>query len=359
MDLSKVKNGNDVLMQMWNENQAAEAQDNLANVDNQAPAGVDADNSVVQTTDTIVNDTDSDLELNQVTDTTTDDFLDLDDPAPAVQQAEPKFDFSSLGKALELDGVDSQDALVGKVKEISQKAKEYEGKLAAYSSIPEPLKEAIELANKGGDYLEYLGVSTINYDDFDDRSLVEEELIELGIFNNADGSVNEDALAEYVDGLNDKELRVKGAQVRNRFKQEQASQRQALQKKAEEQKVKAIETMRATLDKVNNIGPFKLNQSRKKELLDSFSSGQMMKELFQDSQGRFDYAKAIQVYYRTKYGDKVEKLAADYVRSKTIKEQANEIRNVDLSQNNRVARPTVQTDTDPMDYFLNKLKGNK
>jgi hypothetical protein len=117
--------------------------------------------------------------------------------------------------------------------------------------------------------------------------------------------------------------------------------------------------MRATLDKVNNIGPFKLNQSRKKELLDSFSSGQMMKELFQDSQGRFDYAKAIQVYYRTKYGDKVEKLAADYVRSKTIKEQANEIRNVDLSQNNRVARPTVQTDTDPMDYFLNKLKGNK
>ncbi len=360
MDFSQIKNGNDYLLQAYNESLASEGQDNPQNVD--VNAGADAA-SVEQTTDTGTKGADSDLDIvepvNQDT-TSTDDFLDLDaDSTPEPTPTAPEYDFSELGKALQIEGISSKDSLVAKVKEISQKTKEYEGKLAAYNSIPEPLRDAIELANKGGDYLEYLGISTIDYDAVDDRSLVEEELIELGIFNNTDGSINEEALAEYVESLSDKELRVRGAQVRHRFKQTQTTQRQEVIRKAEEQKQRAIGDMRAALDKLNNVGPFKLNQARKKELFDSFANGQLLKELFQDDKGKFDYEKAAKIYFRVKYADKIDKLVADAVKTKTIKEQANEIKNVDLSSNTRLARPEGPTTQDNMDYFMSILQKQK
>jgi hypothetical protein len=359
MDFKSIKNGNDFLMQMYNDTQAAEGEDNPQNVD--VNAGAVAPSVETQTTDTDEKIVDSDLELvdpdNQ--DNSTDDYIDLDgDSQEPAKTVEPKFDFSELGKALQIEGIDSKDSLVAKWKEVSQKTKEYEDKLAAYNSIPEPLREAIELANRGGDYLEYLGVSTIDYDGIDDRSLVEEELIELGIFNNADGSINEDALAEYVDGLSDKELKVRGAQVRYRFKNTQAAQKQEQIRKAEESKQRAISDMRVALDKLNNIGPFKLNQARKKELFDSFSSGQMLKELFQNEKGQFDYTKAAEVYYRVKYAPKIDKLVADYAKTETIKKQASEIKNIDLGVNTRLARPEASnTQEDPMDAYMRKLQG--
>ena len=363
MDFSQIKNGNDFLKQMYADVQPAEGQDNPVNSNVDVNAGANAA-PVDVTTDTDTKGVDSDLELvdsqNAAPNSTDDDFLDLDgsDTEPTTT-AKPEYDFTELGKALQVEGVTSKDSLVAKWKELSQKTKEYEDKLASYSSIPEPLRDAIELANKGGDYLEYLGISTIDYDAVDDRSLVEEELIELGIFNNADGSINEDALAEYVDGLSDKELKVRGAQVRNKFKQSQLAQRQEVRRKAEEQRQRAINDMRATLDKINNVGPFKLNQARKKELFDSFSSGQMLKELFQDEKGQFDYNKAVEVYYRVKYAPKIDKLIADSVKTKTIKEQANEIKNVDLGANTRLARPEVAPAQDGLDYWMSILQKQK
>lgn len=360
MDLNKVKSGNDFLMQMYQEDQVTNASPDTVNVDNAGADAADVDND---TELEVINDASSDTVVDSnandttVNDNSTDLLDDWDDSAPATIDA-PKFDFKQLGKALELDGVDNQEALVSKVKEIVQKSRELEQKAATLSSIPEPLQEAIEVANKGGDYLEYLGISTIDYDALDDRTLVEEQLLSYGLFKNADGSINEEALAEHVEGLSDKDVLVQAAQARARFKHEQAVQRQAVTQKAEQRKAENVKQLRDALDKLEAVGPFKLKPNHKKDMYDTFVNGQMMKELFQ-TDGKFDFNKALRIYFKEKYSDKIDKLVTEAVRNQTIKSVKNDIKNVDLQSLSRIARPDGQTAVDPMDLYMRKLQGLK
>jgi hypothetical protein len=363
MDLNKVKNANDWMMEMYKDNNpdSPEANAGAASVDN---AGA-VTTPVVETELIPVSDGSSDssgvnsVQTPQEAAITTDDLIDDWDITDSPATEAPKFDFKELGKALEIDGVESKDSLVTKVKSIIDKNKELDKKLADYSSIPEQLREAIEVANRGGDYLEFLGISTLDYDALDDRTLVEEELINLGLFKRVDGSIDEEALDEYVGSLDERELRVRGAQVRNRFKYEQENQRQTLKKKADDKRNQAISDLRGALDKLDSVGPFKLNPNHKKEVFDLFVSGQMMKELFYDKEGRFDYAKAAKIVFKEKYSEKIEKLIKDAIKSQTKKEVATDLKNVDLGTPNRTAMASVPAALDPMEQYMRKLQGLK
>ncbi len=366
MDLSKVKTGNDFLLEMFKDNQVDAAQDAAAEgvqgVDGQnvnvEDSAIEPDLSIAQgsaDTDTPDNGSGS---VEAVANQTDNDLITDWDPLTVSDKVDdkPKYDFKSLGKALDLEDIDSEDKLISHYKTVVSKNKELEKISADFTSAPEPLREALEVAKAGGDYLEYLGISTVDYDSIDDRSLYEESLINLGLFVDKAGNIDEDGLAEYIDSLPEKTIGVEAAKVRAQAKQQQAIQKQAIVQKAEAQRQATVKALRDALNSMESVGPFKLSESHRKAMFDDMSSGQIMKVLFYDSNGKFDYQKAARIYFKEKYEQRINQLLSDAVKNQTTKKIANDLKNVDLNNNGRPTNPTTPNNAvDPIDAWMAKM----
>lgn len=285
--------------------------------------------------------------------------INLDDYSTEEPEAvESSFDFSKLSNDLGFE-VKGKDDLVSRFKELNEQLKSKEAELeSASSSIPEDLKGAIKLAKDGGDYLEYLKISSVDYNNIDEVELFEYEVSQL--FTDSKGNVDTEGLEEYLDSLSDVDKKLKGRELKSQYVQKQQATIAQLERQAAEKKATADKALKQAVDSMNNVAGFKVNPSQKSKLFNDISTGKMVSSLFYDKNGNYDFNKIAENYFKILNFDKIQNFYKQRVKANTKKEILNETTNSNVTAKQELANPGSNTRSQsPLDSYLAALKGNK
>lgn len=278
--------------------------------------------------------------------------IDLDnwDDTPSTDPVADTVDYTKIGNALGVtDPVDSMDALVEKVKsQYKSEATE------ALEGIPEHLKEAVNFAKTGGDYLELLNISAIDYSKVDPRVMVENQLIELGMFVK-DGAVDEEGMSEYLDSLPEGDILVRGTQLIHERVNEQDTRKQTLINAQASAKMEADKALKASIEKTVDVAGFKLNDTHRTTLFNEISGGEMLSSMFYDSNQNYDYDKMVSNYFKVKYFDKIQAFYKTKISNDTKREIINGLTNPDLGSANSLPDPQVQAQPTGLDLLMQNI----
>lgn len=127
---------------------------------------------------------------------------DADDTVVAPTVVDSKFDAKKLGSALGLE-VNDETQLIQTVNERLAKAKQLESeKDTILQGIPENLKEAIEVAKKGGDWRALTG-NTIDVTKLNSSEVFDADYIKRNShrFKKEDGTIDEDKMYDAIDSI--------------------------------------------------------------------------------------------------------------------------------------------------------------
>lgn len=278
---------------------------------------------------------------------------DWDDAPEADVTPEKTFDFSELGKALNDETIKSQEDVISRMQELKTKVSELEKiKDSALDDVPEDLKKAIELSKSGADYLNYLGISSVDYAQVDPVELFEYEVTQM--FTDKDGNVNEEKLSEYLDNLPEVDKELRGRQIQKQYIAEQQSRKEQFAQEAQRKRAESDVQLQKVLSSTEAIAGFKLKPSHKKSLYEDITSGKMMKELFYGKDGKYDFQKVVETAFKAKNFDKIQNHLRQQVRSSTKKEILNDV------TNSNVKSPPQQPNAAPktksaLDSYLESL----
>lgn len=156
------------------------------------------------------------------------------------------FDLGKLGSALNLT-FNSEDEAISTVREKFAKLQTLESEAAkVYENVPTELKEAMEIAKKGGNWQEYVGNSFIDTTKLDPVDLFEQEYERQNAhrFKTPDGKYDQKALYDALDALDDGFVLMQGNYIKSRIVEAQNSKKQAI----------AAEAARAQETFVKNLG---------------------------------------------------------------------------------------------------------
>jgi len=184
---------------------------------------------------------------------------DADETAEQKVEA-PKFSFSKIGSALELDKVESEDDIVTKVSELKSKLKQLEQ--APLSGISDDFKEAIEVAKNGVDWKSYLAEQLVDYTKLTSEQLIqlyEDEFDKTAVRNPkyfTDGKFDQakaDADLEAVPYIVREQL---GAQVANSYTQIQRQRQAQMRQQAEQRRVESDKALSNAARNLQELLPF-------------------------------------------------------------------------------------------------------
>jgi hypothetical protein len=159
-----------------------------------------------------------------------------EDEAVAVADTDLKFDAKKLGSALGLE-VKDEDELVKTVTEKLAKFKQLESeKDTAFQGIPDSLKDAIEVAKKGGDWQTLVG-SNVDVANLDPVDLFDHEYKRRNAhkFKLADGSIDEEALEKALDAIPVELAEFQGDAIKQQLIQVQHQKKMQIIAQAEKQ----------------------------------------------------------------------------------------------------------------------------
>lgn len=136
-------------------------------------------------------------------------------------------DYKKIGSALSLE-VDSEKDFLAKISERLTKLKELEA--LSSDSVPDQLKQAIEVAKKGGDWLSFTGVTAVDFSKTDPVMLFEKEYERANIhrFKGADGQIDWAKFDEEVDSIAPGIKVLQGNQIKAALVQKQESQKASI-----------------------------------------------------------------------------------------------------------------------------------
>lgn len=231
-----------------------------------------------------------------------------------------QFDYRSLAQELGVEA-ESKEELASKVNELKAKAEAPD----PLADLPENFKKAIDIARNDGDYLEFLGITSVNYDSVADVDLVQNHYAQ--IFRKADGSIDNEMLEMKLDGMTEADIRLEGETLKNQYKQAQAQKAESLAAEAARNRELADKQLRAELDTLTEINGFKFSPSHKKQLYEGITSGEMISKMFHGTDGKMDYKKVINAYSNYLYGEKQNKYLRQQIATKTKKEVLDRLSN--------------------------------
>ena len=239
----------------------------------------------------------------------------------ATENKPIEIDYSNLAKDLGFEST-SRDEIIAEVKAIrEEKAKSAE----LVAGLPDNLTKAIEIAQLDGDYLQYLGVTSVDYNKVDNMTLVQDQFTKH--LTDANGTVDVEKLAEALEGLSDLDIEIRGKELKSQYIAQQEQFKQKVQGEAQAAKAKADIDLKDALGKIDDVRGLKLNGTHKKSLYDSISSGKMVQDLFYGSDGKMDYDKVVKVVFDAQYGDKVDKYLKQRITTTVKKDMLNKIGN--------------------------------
>jgi len=259
-------------------------------------------------------------------------------------------DYSSIAKELGFDDVTDKDAFTAKISEMREQLNEFKSKSETFSEIPEDLKGAIDLYKKGGDYLSYLGVSSQDYTGYSNEDLVANSLAKH--FTDSEGNLDKEALDEYISEMSEKDIKIRGAEIRERLTENQKNQKLQLERQAEQSRNEQKKQLKSALDKIEDVDGFKIGPAHKKQIYDKVMEGSMLKDLFYNKSGELDYSKVASVYFRELNRSKINKYLETKIKNATKKEVWRSTTNTQLDKPTSKPDVTSSQKKSPMDVYF-------
>jgi hypothetical protein len=241
---------------------------------------------------------------------------------PEIPEDAVNVDATSVLKDLGFDGLSVEQAQA-KIQEMKDASV-----VDRFEGVPDNLKEAIELAKNDGDWLEFLGVTSVDYNNISDDVLLTNNLAHY--FTNAEGVLDREGLEDYMDEMSDVDRQIRARQIRDQLVGQQQLRKQDLERQAEQRRAEADRQLRAALDKAEDIRGFKLTAANKKKIFEGISSGDMIREMFQDKAGNWDWGKVITNYFNHLYGSKADSYMKQRITSSTKKDFLKKLSNVEV-----------------------------
>ena len=235
-----------------------------------------------------------------------------------------EFDYTSLATEAGFEAK-NKDEFIKMVSEYKAKAESPD----PTSTLPENLKEAIKIAGEDGNYLEYLGVTSVDYDAYNSLALVKGHYEQ--IFTNVNGVVDTDMLEMKMDGMSDADIEIEGQTLRSQYKGMQTQKADAIKAEANRNRELADKALRKVLDDTKEIDGFKLSPTNKKQLYDDITSGDMIAEMFHGTDGKIDQLKVLTAYSRHKFGDKQRAYLRQKISTEATKKVLDKIGNKNIN----------------------------
>lgn len=261
-------------------------------------------------------------------------------PSPTPVQSTNLPDFTEMAKVLNLGEFKSKEELVKAAQELKQKAE-------SLGALPSDLAKAVEIANLGGNYLEYLSIGTVDWAKEDPIVLYENYVIDR--FSDENGNVNTDKVDEFLDHMNESEKELRGRELQSQYIMIQKQQKQTIEMQAQQAKAQFEQGLRSAIDSVDNIAGFKLSPSHKAELYKEITSGADLKH--NDLKSRVEMAAL------RKYWTKMDEYRKTQIKNATLRQTLEEATFPKLNSSTTVAAPETQSNRyTPEDYIKDLAK---
>lgn len=189
---------------------------------------------------------------------------------PATEPTAPTFDFSKLAKELGKEDIKAEDEVIKAVQEIKAKAE-------MLSNVPDDLAKAMEIAKAGGNYLEYLQVSVVDWAK-EDPIVLYENYVEDQFYNPETGLVDYEKVDKVLDKMDDEEKEFRGKELQKQYVTYQKQQQEFLRQDAQAKKVAFENSVRGVINEIKDVNGYVLSPSKKAQLLDYVLSGEDLRE---------------------------------------------------------------------------------
>jgi len=217
------------------------------------------------------------------------------------------------------------------------------------------LKEANELAKNNGDWQEYLGISSMNYEAVPDDNLI--------LWEEQNSFANKEELEEYVASLDDKTKELLAKKIRNRLVAEQTNKKQELVDRAKQYQEQYDQNLNSSISKLEKVSDFKVNDQMKTDLRKALTSyddkakaTEFQKMFFLNEKGEPDFDKMTQSAIKLMMYDKVVEYAKSKSANATKKQLLQETSNVTKPVGKITSAPTPQKALNVYEANLEALK---
>jgi hypothetical protein len=264
-------------------------------------------------------------------------------PAPAVPPiVATSLDVSELAKVLKKDAIKTKDEVFSELETTVKQAE-------LISALPEQMKSALEIAALGGNYLEYLGISQIDWTKEDPITLYENYVEDQ--FTNAQGQTDFERVEKLLDRLDDDEKELRGRELQRQYVTYQAQQKAAIESQARQQKASFESNLRSAVDSLSDIAGFKLSPAHKEELYAYVVSGADLKQ--PDIKTRIFNA------FVTKYWPKLDAYRKQQIKNATVKQIIDEVTVPEITSVGMIPSPAPSNVGFSMNDYIKSLEKRK
>lgn len=274
------------------------------------------------------------------------DDWELDTPKPA-EPAPTTLDIQAIAKELGVENVKTKEDLVKTLSELKIKA---EAASKNIEVLPEDLAKAVDIAKQGGNYLEYLKVSAVDWQKQDPVLLFENWVYDRMAKQNKTA----EEIDAYLDKIDDIDKELRGQELQAQYINYQNQQRMAIENQAKAEKQQFEASARAALNSISDIYGFKLNQSHRDSLYHDFTSTPVGKALLAQSGG--DFKSALEGLFNVKYGAKIDQFRKQQLKNSVKRDLLNELQNPKITVPANVTTPVRDEKVDPIKTYLSELQ---
>jgi hypothetical protein len=265
-----------------------------------------------------------------------------------------KNEFSDLG----LEGVNTSQDFVEKFKSLKQELEETkESTKTVFAN--DMIREANEIMKQGGDWLSYLGLSTLDYDSVPDVDLLSYEL-------KSDFDTKEE-LDEYIASLDETQIRLNAKRIRKDLKLQQDAQKQQVALQAQEHQRVYDENLRKAINGIDKVDRVKVKDQDRasiQKMLTTYNDKAKATEFqikhFLKPNGEPDFQKMVQSAYKLEMFDKVLEYATRSAKNSGKAAVIQNLSNVERPKATNIAETTPRKALSTVESEVERLmKGEK
>jgi hypothetical protein len=284
--------------------------------------------------------------------------IDLDEgvQVPATDDFVTKYknEFEELG----LEGVNTSQDFVEKFKSLKQELEETkESTKTVFAN--DMIREANEIMKQGGDWLSYLGLSTLDYDSVPDVELLSYEL-------KSDFDTKEE-LDEYIASLDETQIRLNAKRIRKDLKLQQDTQKQQIALQAQEHQRVYDENLRKAINGIDKVDRVKVKDQDRasiQKMLTTYNDKAKATEFqikhFLKPNGEPDFQKMVQSAYKLEMFDKVLEYATRSAKNSGKAAVIQNLSNVERPKATNIAETTPRKALSTVESEVERLrKGEK
>lgn len=230
-------------------------------------------------------------------------------------------DLFEVAKVLNLGEIKSKEEFVRAAQELKAKAD-------SLGVLPDDLAKAVEIAKLGGNYLEFLNVSVIDWASQDPVVLYENYVIDR---YTKDGKVDSEKVDKLLDRMDEDEKELRGLELQNQYMAIQNQQKQNIEQQARASRTQFESEVKRAVDSMDAIAGFKLSPNHKTEILKDILSGADLKHN--------DLRSRVEALALRKYWGKMDEYRKTQIKNATAKQMLDEATFPKLTSTTQPASP--------------------